>query len=58
MRSKIGKREFLYVPLQQNSPDPRPNEYDLGSDPFAAFDAAMSHLHFDAANADKWFVSE
>lgn len=55
--SKIGKREFLYVPLQQNSPDPRPNEYDLGSDPFAAFDAAMSHLHFAAANADKWFAS-
>lgn len=55
--SKAGQREYLYVPLQSGSPDPRANEFDLGSDPFASFDAAMSHLRFAAANADRWFDS-
>ena len=55
--SKAGRREFLYVPLQKNSPDPRANEYDLGFEPLEAFDAAMSHLRYAAANADKWFAS-
>lgn len=57
VRSKDGEREFLYVPLQKKAPDPRANEYDLGSDPLASFDAAMSHLYFAASNADRWFAS-
>lgn len=55
VRSKEGLREFLYVPLQKNNPDPRANEFDLGSDPFVSFDSAMSHLRFAAENADRWF---
>ena len=55
VRSKEGLREYLYVPLQKNNPDPRANEFDLGSDPFDSFDSAMSHLRFAAENADRWF---
>lgn len=56
--SKSGQREYLYIPLQENNPDPRANAYDLGSDPFEAFNSAMSHLYFAAENAHKWFASE
>ncbi len=54
IRSKAGIREYLYVPSQMNAPDPRANQYDLGSDLMASFDAAMSHLYYAAANSDKW----
>lgn len=57
IESKAGQMEYLYVPLQRNTPDPRANDYDFGSDAFEAFDAMMSHLKYAAANADKWFSS-
>ncbi len=57
IRSKAGERGYLYVPAQSNEPDPRANQYDLGSDPMATFDAAMSHLYYAASNSDKWLGS-
>ncbi len=54
INSKASDRECLFVPYQLNSPDPRANMYDLGSEPFAYLDAAMSHLYYAAANSDKW----
>ncbi len=57
IRSKAGMREYLYVPAQLNTPDPRANKNDLGSDLIASFDASMAHLHYAAANSDKWLSS-
>ncbi len=57
IESRAGQREYLYVPLRKSNPDPRANEYDLGSDAFEAFDAMFSHMKYAAQNADKWFSS-
>ncbi|MCI1639761.1 MAG: zinc-dependent metalloprotease [Bacteroidales bacterium] len=54
IRSKKNIPEYQYVPKQKGNPDPRAVAYDLGNDPFASFEAGLSHLKFTAANADKW----
>lgn len=54
VRSKTGKREYVYVPQILGYPDYRGLSGDLGSDPLALYDASMARLRFVAREGASW----
>ena len=57
IQSKAGNPAFLYLPVTNDSPDPRCYRGDLGNDPFEEYETALERLKYISANVPIWYES-
>ena len=57
IQSKAGDPAFLYLPVINDSPDPRCCRGDLGNDPFEEYATALERLKYISANVPLWYES-
>ncbi len=57
IRSKAGDPSFLYLPVTNDSSDPRCCRGDLGNDPFEEYATAIERFKYISANVPQWYES-
>lgn len=57
IRSKAGDPSFLYLPVTNDSSDPRCCRGDLGNDPFEEYSTALERFKYISANVPQWYES-